>query len=143
MIVDRDRGYRKMMALLTGMETTTVTVGLRGEVGSDLIKYATANEFGTEKIPERSFLRSTFDNGRFAYIQALRFSVTQVLEGQRSLEQSMGRLGLRVLSDVQTTITELDDPPNAPYTIAKKGADNPLIDTGRMRQSVDFAVEIG
>jgi hypothetical protein len=38
-------------------------------------------------------------------------------------------------------MTTLDSPPNAPATVeAKFGQDNPLIDTGRLRQSIDSEV---
>ena len=31
--------------------------------------------------------------------------------------------------------------PNAPSTIRKKGSDKPLIDTGRLRQSVNYVIK--
>jgi hypothetical protein len=34
-------------------------------------------------------------------------------------------------------------PPNSPYTIARKGSSKPLIDTGQLRNSITYQVEIG
>ena len=47
---------------------------------------------------------------------------------------------VKVLKD---SITTFDDPANAPRTIEKKGFDNPLIETGFMRDSVDWRVSKG
>ena len=41
---------------------------------------------------------------------------------------------------VQAEIVDGDFEPNAPSTIKKKGSDKPLIDTGKMRQSVNFVI---
>ena len=57
------------------------------------------------------------------------------------LDRGLALVGAQAVSNVQDTIRDLDDPPNAPSTIAAKGADNPLIDTGRMRQSITYVVE--
>ena len=55
----------------------------------------------------------------------------------------MNHLGLRIQRDVQRTIRNLSDPPNSPITIHNKKSSNPLIDTGRLRQSVTYKVVKG
>ena len=57
---DSDPGFKKFKRQLKG-GPDAVNIGLFGEQGSDLVIYAASNEFGTEKNPERSFLRSTVD----------------------------------------------------------------------------------
>lgn len=52
----------------------------------------------------------------------------------------MEQVGAFAAGATQQYITDLRDPPNAPYTIEKKGSDNPLIDTGSMRSSVTYKV---
>ena len=42
---------------------------------------------------------------------------------------------------LQQRIVDLKEPPNSPATIALKGSDNPLVDTGHMRQAVTWEVE--
>ena len=42
---------------------------------------------------------------------------------------------------VQEKISTGDFEPNAPSTIRKKGSDKPLIDTGRLRQSVNYVIK--
>ena len=55
--------------------------------------------------------------------------------------RALSVLGMALVGDVQQRIRNRIPPPNAPYTIARKGSDVPLIDTGRLRQSIDFVVE--
>lgn len=52
----------------------------------------------------------------------------------------MNQIGAIAAGSVQQYMTDLKDPPNAKSTIAKKGSDNPLIDTGALRASVTYKV---
>jgi len=56
-------------------------------------------------------------------------------------KQALKELGIYQKDLVQQTITEGDFEPNAPSTIRKKRSDKPLIDTGRMRQSVNYVIK--
>lgn len=51
-----------------------------------------------------------------------------------------GLMGQEIKGELQQSIRDLKDPPNAPSTIARKGKDSPLIDTGYMLSRVDFEV---
>lgn len=145
-VTDTDMGFDALLAMLAEADQTDVRVGVRQDKGSQipdgsrltLAEIAAVNEFGSMdgRIPERSFLRSTVDQNADAYEKQL----TRDLMGSGDVPGAFTRLGLQAVADVQRTMVELDDPPNAPATIARKGADNPLIDTGRLRQSIDFEV---
>lgn len=50
-------------------------------------------------------------------------------------------LGLMAKGLVQDEIVNGDFAPNAESTIQKKGSEQPLIDTGTMRQSVNFVIK--
>lgn len=139
--VDTDVGYRQIKRLLSDAKAVTVSVGIRGAENSDLAEYAAANEFGTDTIPERSFLRTTVDENAAKYVKVIGKGIKRVLAGQARLHDEFDRLGLRVVRDVKRKIRAIKDPPNAPATVARKGVNNPLIDTGRMRQSIDYVVE--
>ena len=142
---DRDLGYKDVVKALGSLDEPAVLVGLRAEKdGSDLVKYAAANEFGVGRIPERSFLRSTVDENQETYLNDLE-DVTGVYidAGPVAGLRRLSRLGLRAVRDVQKKIVDLKTPENAPRTIAQKKSSNPLIDTGRMRQSIDFVVVNG
>lgn len=49
-------------------------------------------------------------------------------------------VGLSAQAAIQNAIVALDDPPNAPATIARKKSANPLIDTGHMKGAVTYVV---
>ena len=106
-----------------------------GEVALD-------NEFGSETNPERSFMRSTADKKQKAWLKLAERIQGQVMGGKISLKKGLGLLGFQMKADIQAAITAKKDPPNSPATIARKGVDNPLIDTGQMRQAIDFEVEM-
>jgi hypothetical protein len=55
-------------------------------------------------------------------------------------ETAMAIMGERIQGQLQQSIIQLTDPPNAPSTIAKKGFDKPLIDKGVMLRSVGYEV---
>lgn len=146
---DRDTGYRDLMRVLEAMGCPVVLVGIREAKGSVVTEggdtvagYATKNEFGSEdgRVPERSFLRSTVDGNEARYTSELEAAVGKVVDGSANIGQAFGLVGAKVARDVQQTIRDMTSPPNAPRTIAMKGSSHPLIDTGRMLQSIDYEV---
>lgn len=93
-------------------------------------------------IPERSFLRKTFGDNKQQYQQNMRQIIKSAVSGKRDVKAGMGLLGRKAEQDVKKTMVDLKSPPNKPSTIAKKkGANNPLVDTGRLQQSIrwDYA----
>jgi hypothetical protein len=154
-VVDIDRGYAALMGQLRDMESTAVEAGVRGQKAAErpkqggltVAEYATVNEFGSGNggaswhgptgIPERSFMRSTFDKNAAKYSDRLDQAVLDVVDGKRDLATSLERIGLEFVGDVNQAIADVIPPPNAPETIARKGSSTPLIDSGRLRQSLD------
>lgn len=134
------RGLDRVKKALKEAGSKAVKVGVLGAEGSDLVMVATYNEFGTETIPERSFLRSTMNVNRAKYQKGLQRALEAVIDGSLDTDRALGLVGLEIVKDIQTTILELRDPPNAEATIERKGSSNPLIDTGRLRQSIQFDV---
>ena len=50
-------------------------------------------------------------------------------------------MGLKIETDIKDKINRLGSPPNAPSTVRRKGSDNPLVDTGTMRESLRYVVK--
>ena len=157
-VTDTDRGYADLRATLAKLaaDKPRVVVGIRGQAGAQsyqgddgkaisLVEVGAVHEFGSQdgRIPERSYLRSTFDARRTDYERGLRAGLGRVVDGSSDIDTEFGRLGLVVAGDVQQTIATLTDPPLAEYTIRKKGSSKPLIDTGRLKQSIDHEVRRG
>ena len=135
----KDRGLKDVVARIKAAKDIRVTVGVHGD--GELATYAAANEFGTEDIPERSFLRRTVDTRRADIATVIEKSFEQVVAGRLTPEAAGARLGAWVQAAVRKTIQSHVPPPNAPATIAKKGSSATLIDEGRLRQGITFNVE--
>lgn len=145
MLTDRDLGYREILKRLAGVRDSATRVGIHEDAESDLAVIAATNEYGSEdgRVPERSFLRATVDANQTTYGDELTAAVEAHIDGERLLTDGLDLLGARVAGDVQQFMTDLQEPPNAPSTIARKGSSNPLIDTGRLRSAIRHEKENG
>ncbi len=125
-----------------------VEVGIFGSDDSFYAMIAGVHEFGItirkEKgsivIPERSFLRSTFDDKNKEWFKFMKKQLEHVLQGRMDARTLCERLGAKMVGDIQEKLTDLNSPPNAPSTIAQKGSSNPLIDSGGLRQRITYKV---
>lgn len=103
---------------------------------SELEQIATANEFGTRTIPERSFIRATFDSKQREIRSLQNRLYGSLLDRKITVEKGLKILGVFMVSKIQERITNLRFPANAPSTIERKGSSNPLIDSGQLRASI-------
>lgn len=145
-VTDVDRGFAELerqLERLAGLQVS-VLVGVNGETHSEMIVIAASNEFGTDNghVPERSYLRDTVDNGVEEILDDLQAAVVAVLGGA-DLDAELGKVGEKWAGRVKIAIRDKSAPPNAPATVAAKGADNPLIDTGRLRNSITWTIHRG
>ena len=105
--------------------------------GAYVAEVARIQEYGNIKIPPRPFFRNAIDNNMQKWLDFL----GRDLVNTSNAEVSYNRLGEMARGDIVESITQLDTPPNAPKTIARKGSSNPLIDTGFLRANVTFKVD--
>jgi hypothetical protein len=131
-----------------------MSVGIQGQGvapgendAATVVRYALHNEFGTENIPERPFLRTSFAAHRRLWIEALRRGLRLRLAGDTSQPAATLRvLGVVAVGQVQRTLREGQWAPNAPATIRRKTragrrGDQPLVDTSQLVQSIRAAIE--
>lgn len=145
-IKDSDPGFRKLKKNFKGPDS--VDIGVFAGQGSDLVIYAATNEFGTDRagpnrnitIPERSFLRAGVDENKKAFVSFIAGAAPKVVLGKESKKSVLSKLGLLAQGKVQKRIASGPFVPNAPSTIRIKGSSRPLINTGRLRQSITFEV---
>lgn len=136
---DGRAAVRKMTDALRGPDR--VQVGFPAGTDTDVVAKAVFNEFGTATgIPERPFLRNAMTDNRDGYRGMMARGAKKIVRGEMSKHTVLAQLGLKAQGDVQKSITDLREPPNAPATIKRKGSSNPLIDTGEMRARVTFKV---
>lgn len=101
--------------------------------GKDVTEVARKNDQGI-RVPKRSFMIPAGDK---AANKTINITVNSIAGGMDE-SQALSRAGIMFKNAIQREITNLKEPPNSPYTIAKKGSSNPLIDSGDMRQSVKW-----
>ena len=138
-----DKGWNRIRRELRRAAVQEVVVGIQqGEMndGQAIAEYAAYNEFGTENIPERSFMRSTFDENLSGIKQDMDRRYGQVLKGELDVSRALGLIGLRHQDQIKDKIGSNLPPPNAPATIEKKGSSKTLIDTGAMKNSIHYLV---
>lgn len=92
-------------------------------------------------IPERSFLRSGYDENRKAVLEAAKSILSDVISGNLSINEYGEIVGIELSSRIQDYATNLSSPKNHPFTIKQKGSDNPLVDTGQMINSIGYVIE--
>ena len=66
-----------------------------------------------------------------------------IFAGRMDPRRGLELLGAFAAAEVKKTITAGAGvpPPNAPSTIAKKGSDRPLVDTGRLLGAIQWEIE--
>lgn len=134
---------KRYFAELKKLAQLEVVVGFQEgdtyEDGTSLAEVAAYNEFGSSDTPARPFMRQSFE-GHQAELKAACEQVNKVIASGGTAEEALKKLGVTVKGLVQAEIVEGDFAPNAPSTIQKKGSEQPLIDTGHMRQSVNYVI---
>ena len=138
---DIDRGWSRIKRELKRMGGISVEVGVHADAGTSddgtpIALYAAANEYGTERIPERSFMRSTFDESR-AEVKSLGVRLVRGVEdGKLSPERAAGFLGEHYVGLVKDKILSNIPPPNKPATVQRKGSSRTLVDNGFLLNSI-------
>lgn len=112
---------------------------------SEQVVVAAANEFGTKRIPERPFMRSTFDAQANALASLQKKMYADILNGYKKPKEALALIGEWYGAKVKRAIRSWETPPNALSTqkakgkkLRRKGAlvNNPLVDTGQLMQSI-------
>ncbi len=140
-----DRGFKRIMRSIRAMAGRGASVGIhaneaqRTETGSlSNVQLGVVHEFGAPEagIPERSFLRSSFDANRRKYETILTKGAKRIAGGRDRAERVLGIAAEVAVADVINTINAGVPPANAPSTVRRKGSSKPLVDTGQLKASI-------
>ena len=109
------------------------------KTGESEATVAAINEFGveSENIPERPFMAATARNTKVG--QALAIELNRNLRTLGSLFR-WSQVGEFYAREVKQTIEDFTFPPNAPLTISLKGFDNPLVESGHLKNHVQTRI---
>ena len=148
---DRDLGLNKILKEIKKFEGAVVKAGILEGSGSvdgvSIAQYATWNENGVAgkkgkwKIPPRPFIKGWVVNNQKQIASIIQRLYGEVASGNITADEALNRLGVFAKSGIQSYIRRGDFVPNAPSTIRKKGSSQPLIDSGTMRNAVNYEVE--
>lgn len=93
-------------------------------------------------VPERSFLRSTFDEKNAEWTEFFERQIEKVCALEMTAKEAYQWLGAHIVGDVQKKMRNLHDPKLSPITVAgrQKRSTNPLMDSGHLREAVTWKV---
>nr|DAK65050.1 MAG TPA: virion morphogenesis protein [Caudoviricetes sp.] len=156
-VEDKDLGLKRIVnTLYAELDDVVVKVGVqakdkaarRGKGGSirntdqPLAVIAAVHEFGLGGMPQRSFLRSAYDENK-PTIDAMVDNIANNAVQGMSVGTALNQLGNVVQGRVQRKIVDGPFKPNSLATIKRKRSSRPLIDTGHLRQSIRYVIEKG
>ncbi|MEE4127035.1 hypothetical protein [Pseudomonas viridiflava] len=142
------RGFSNLARRIKTLAATKVKVGFfEGDVYDDGMPVATVaayNEFGTSFHPERPFIRDTLQDRqtRKLLMKGLMAAARATVHNTGGARRILTALGKIVSEEIKVTIANYPGN-NSPRTIAAKGFDRPLYETGKMLESVKFKIGKG
>ena len=144
-VKDIDRGWNNIVRELEKAKGMEVAVGiLEGSQneGESIAEYATYNEFGTDDIPSRPFMATSFDENVAEINSDFKRQADAMVQGKRTANEALTVIGQKHAGRIQTTITGRNFLPRlAPSTVAaKKGSTKTLVDTGAMANAVHISI---
>lgn len=170
MIIQQTRNINnleKLQRILEELKTKKVIIGIFGANDSHILMIARVQEFGcdiqvTEKmraylhhrglhlrkettsihIPERSFIRRTPQERQSEIDNVIKEGLNRLLTFEIDVTGFYNLVGQALVGITQEVLTSGSYEPNHPFTIEQKGGKStPLINTGRLRESITWKVE--
>lgn len=130
------KGIKKRFKKGKTVDVGIIDAGKKTGVDATVAEIGFYNEFGTSKIPERSFIRSTLLDKKKEIKGFTKKLFSKVLKGEITTEKGLGLIGIFVADEIKKKIVAIKTPENKPETIMRKGSSNPLIDTGQLKNSI-------
>ncbi len=132
--------FEKLKAACSDLSGKKIYVGIVGSADSEVLKIAHAHEYGTEKLPERSFIRASFDADQDKLDRIITGSVKKVLSGAISADAAANAIGAQAAQLVQNFIDDNRVKPKSDYS--KKTQHTTLYETGtHIRDRIAYEVE--
>ena len=157
---------KQLTADLKKLGANSIEVGVFGSDDADMVMIAAVHEYGTEinvtprmrgwfaangyplkktttkiVIPERSFLRSGYDENINDITRKVEQLLPNVLESKVNAQAFTNAIGLEFAGMIKKKMRDLRSPTNSGMTIERKKSSNPLIDTGRLVGSIRHEVK--
>lgn len=108
------------------------------EDGTTIIVVGAWNEFGTARIPERSFIRVPVQENKDKYFAQAKKEIKKIYLGKQTVENALGILGLFMSDKMKGSFTNNNWAANAESTIKKKGSSKPLQNSLQLLNSITW-----
>ena len=145
-VIDRDLGWKKICDGYRALNGKTIKAGVLKGAGSykgvSISQVAKWNEYGTDNghIPSRPFIAIATDENK-GWQSEVKMQVGRI-NSSADVNGALNTIGKKMKEDIKSVFGDRSKlRPNAPSTIAKKGFDAPLIDTGKLQEAIDFEVK--
>ena len=148
----KDLGAKKMSKQLDLLNNMALTIGFQGasgltkyETGINVATVALFNEFGTQNMPARGFMRRSIAQNLGEIKAEFVTQIAKVVLLEQTAIQAMVKMGRFLAGLMKASLDSAASwaVPLAPSTIEGKGHDTPLIETELMRDSITWAVRKG
>lgn len=142
MIIKDENNIPDLLERINLISNKAIQVGIFGSDDGEVLLYASVHEFGAPSInvPSRSFIRKTFDEQQDNMGRVIEDFFIKYIEGHIEYDLCMDAIGEYLVGLIKKTIVDLKDPPLKQVTIDRKGSSNPLIDTGKLVDSITYKV---
>lgn len=132
-----------------GVRSASMRKEMQGNLDAGM-KYSKAHELYLQShgspmyhVPPRPVLEPAIASQKEAIGKLISAASKSALEGKPAqCEANLNKAGMVAVSAARGWFENPANgwPPNAPYTIKKKGSSQPLIDTGEMRKAITYVV---
>lgn len=130
--------FERLKKACQDMSGKKIYVGIIG--GGEAAKIAHIHEYGDGKMPERSFLRASFDADQAQLGSIVSGQVRKVLDGQTSADAAANAIGAQAAQLVQNFIDSNRVTP--PSDFSRKTQHTTLYETGtHIRDRIAYEVE--
>jgi len=148
--INIDPAMKEMEKNLKELSKMSVAVGVLSGAGTykngtEITTIASVHEFGAphKNIPQRSFLRVPFAHEKIRLNKVIDKSFMALANGKISVKSAYDIIGAEARNIVIKAFSTSGFGKwegNSNITVAKKGSSKPLIDTGRLMQSITWEV---
>lgn len=127
-------------AVTIGIHEAEASKQHEGE-GATIGEIATYHEFGLG-VPRRSFLAGWVDESQDKIVKVIVRGGQALASRKLTMPQLLEQTGAWAVGSVQERMANNIPPPLAPETIARKGSSVALIDTGQLRSSISYQINL-
>lgn len=145
-VIDKDLGLAEIISSIKSLGGKTIKIGIQGdetaeyENGVSVIDVAAWNEYGTDRIHSRPFIRQCFAlHSEEAFVRLQK--IADFIQRGGNVDLALNNVGQWYQDRMKETLQTYPWRKNEDSTIARKKSSKPLIDTKQLRDSIRYKVE--